>query len=63
VRHGAGVTDEAALLAFCKAGMANYKVPRRIVFVDDFPQIQGPNGTKIQKNKLREMADALLVQA
>ena len=63
VRHGAGVTDEAALLAFCKAGMANYKLPRRIVFVDDFPQIQGPNGTKIQKNKLREMADALLAHA
>ena len=63
VRPGATTTDEAALLAFCKGGMANYKVPRRIVFVDDFPQILGPNGTKIQKNKLREMAEALLEQA
>ena len=31
-----------------------------IVFVDDFPALQGPNGNKIQKNKLREMAAATL---
>jgi len=60
VRAGAAATDESALLAWCKAGMANYKVPRRIVFVDDFPALQGPNGNKIQKNKLREMAAATL---
>ena len=56
-------TDEAALLAWCKAGMANYKAPRRIIFVDDFPSLQGPNGNKIQKNKLREMAESILAQS
>lgn len=63
VRRGADAADEAALTAYCKAGMANYKVPRRIVFVDAFPQTHGPNGTKIQKNKLREMAETLLAQS
>ena len=63
VRTCAATTDEAALLAWCKAGMANYKAPRRIIFVDDFPSMQGPNGNKIQKNKLREMAGSILAQS
>lgn len=50
----------ADLLAFCKAGMANYKVPKRIVAVVDYPSKDGPNGTKILKNKLREMAEAVI---
>ena len=63
VRRCADAADEATLTAYCKAGMANYKVPRRIVFVDAFPQTQGPNGAKIQKNKLRELAEALLARS
>lgn len=60
VRSGTLAVTEAALLAHCRAGIAGYKVPRRIVFVDEFPQVQGPNGVKIIKAKLREMArDAL----
>lgn len=58
VRTRDGRVDEAALLPFCKAGMANYKVPRRIVVVEDYPRMDGPNGTKILKSKLREMAEA-----
>ena len=42
------------------AGIANYKVPKRIVFVDQFPEKPGPNGVKILKTKLREMAAAEL---
>ena len=49
--------SEPDILAWCKAGIANYKVPRRVLFVDAFPQVEGPNGTKILKNKLREMAE------
>jgi fatty-acyl-CoA synthase len=52
-RHPA---SEAELLAYCKAGIAGYKVPRRIVAIDDFPQLNSPNGVKILKNVLREMA-------
>jgi len=52
--------SEADLLAYCKTGIANYKVPKRIVFVDEFPEKSGPNGVKILKSKLREMAAAQL---
>ena len=50
--------ESKELLDYCKVGIANYKVPRRIIFVDDYPRVDGPNGTKILKNKLREMAEA-----
>lgn len=39
---------------FCKKRLANFKVPREIVFVDEFPR----NATgKIQKSELREAAN------
>jgi fatty-acyl-CoA synthase len=57
VRASQADLGEADLLAYCKSGIANYKVPSRIVFVDDYPRSDGPNGTKILKNKLREMAE------
>jgi malonyl-CoA/methylmalonyl-CoA synthetase len=43
--------DEAAVVAHVKAQIANYKVPKRVVFVDDLPR--NAMG-KIQKNVLRE---------
>jgi fatty-acyl-CoA synthase len=52
--------DEPELLAFARARMAGYKVPRRVLFVADFPATEGPNGRKIQKNRLREMAQQQL---
>ena len=51
---------EAALQAHCKARLANYKIPQRVVVVDAFPIVNGPNGGKIQKRVLREWARALL---
>ena len=51
------------LLAYCREGIANYKVPRRIVQVEAFPVIDGPNGTKIRKAALREHASQLLSSA
>lgn len=60
VRASGAALSEADLLAYCKAGIANYKVPKRIVFVDAFPEKAGPNGVKILKTKLREMAAAEL---
>jgi len=47
---------EAALRAFCLQNMASYKVPQRVVVLDAFPTIDGPNGVKIQKRVLRQMA-------
>ena len=51
---------EAALLAHCRANMAAYKVPRRVMVIDEFPSINGPNGIKIQKRVLREMGISVI---
>ena len=65
-RGGRGVRDqgarrprrrralEAEVIETCQAELADFKVPRAVYFVDEFP-----TGTldKILKNKLREMAD------
>jgi acyl-CoA synthetase (AMP-forming)/AMP-acid ligase II len=51
---------EAALQAHCKTRLANYKIPQRVVVVDAFPIVNGPNGGKIQKRVLREWARELL---
>jgi fatty-acyl-CoA synthase len=52
--------DEAAIIAHCKRGLANYKVPVRAFAIDDFPKTPSPNGFKIRRGKLREMAERLL---
>jgi fatty-acyl-CoA synthase len=59
LRPGA-MLDEAAVIAHCRQGLANYKVPVRVFAIDDFPKTPSPNGFKIQRNKLRERAEALL---
>ena len=51
---------EEDLLAYCRGGMAGYKVPRKICLLDEFPVVVGPNGVKIQRGRLRETAAALL---
>lgn len=54
--------DEAALRARCAHAMAKYKVPARIFALDEFPVTVGPNGVKIQRGKLRAMAQDKLRQ-
>jgi crotonobetaine/carnitine-CoA ligase len=46
---------EATVIETCKGQLADFKVPRAVYLVDEFP-----TGTldKVLKNKLREMADA-----
>ena len=51
---------EAELQTHCKARLANYKIPHRVVVVDDFPIVNGPNGGKIQKRVLRDWAREML---
>jgi fatty-acyl-CoA synthase len=53
--------DEANVIAHCKRGLANYKVPTRVFAIDEFPVTPSPNGPKIQRNKLRQRAEALLL--
>jgi fatty-acyl-CoA synthase len=63
VRPRAGaVLQEAALRASCLQQLARFKVPERIVMVEDFPIVESPNGAKVQKMRLREMAEALLCE-
>lgn len=52
--------EEAALAEQCRGAIARYKVPARIVVVDGFPTTDSPNGVKIQRVRLRAMADSLL---
>ncbi len=52
LRPGAEL-DEAALVAWSRQEMANYKVPRRVIFLDEMPLT--PSG-KVQKFRLRELA-------
>lgn len=54
------VLDEAALRARCLQQLARFKVPERIVVVDQFPIVESPNGPKVQRVRLREMAETLL---
>jgi fatty-acyl-CoA synthase len=50
-RHAGSSVDEEALLAHCRERLARYKVPRRVVFVDDLPHT---SSGKIYKPELRE---------
>jgi len=52
--------DEAQLRARCAQQLARFKVPERIVMVEAFPIVESPNGLKVQRTRLREMAEALL---
>ena len=51
-----GAPSEPQVLAGAAAIMAGFKVPARVWFLDAFPVTQSANGTKIQRNRLREMA-------
>ena len=52
--------DERAVLAHVAGKLARFKIPQRVFALDAFPVTPGANATKIQKGKLREMAEALL---
>ena len=45
----------AAIIAACRENLADFKVPRAVYFVEEFPEaLLG----KVAKNVLREWADA-----
>ncbi|MBM3644807.1 MAG: AMP-binding protein [Alphaproteobacteria bacterium] len=51
--------DEASAIAHCRRTLASYKTPLRVVAVEAFPTTPSPNGVKIQRARLREMAERL----
>lgn len=48
--------SEDELIGFCAERLAAFKVPTRIVTLDEFPMTTGTNGSKIRKAELRTMA-------
>jgi fatty-acyl-CoA synthase len=52
--------DEAGVIAHCRQSLANYKVPARVFAVPEFPVTPSPNGPKVQRAKLRQMAEELI---
>jgi acyl-CoA synthetase (AMP-forming)/AMP-acid ligase II len=50
VRHRGAVVDDASVIAYCREHLANFKVPRSVVFVDSLPR--NASG-KVTKNALR----------
>jgi HIP---CoA ligase len=51
VRRRGDAVDEGALIAWCRAHMANYKVPREVRFVDELPLTASG---KVQRFRLRQ---------
>jgi fatty-acyl-CoA synthase len=57
VRHAGSAADADAISAFCTDRIARYKIPRYILFVDEFPlTVTG----KVQKYKMRERSIEML---
>jgi len=53
-----GAPCEGDILHHCAGRLAKYKVPADVIVLDAFPVTQSANGTKIQRTKLRAMAQA-----
>ena len=51
VRRPGVEVDEDAIVAHCKGGLASFKKPKQVVFVDELPR--NPSG-KVLKRELRE---------
>ena len=57
----AGATvPESAVIDHCRAGLAAYKTPVAVWQIDAFPTTPSPNGTKVQRRKLQELAQRRL---
>ncbi|WP_454668651.1 AMP-binding protein [Achromobacter kerstersii] len=57
----AGATaDPTGWTAACKAAMAGFKAPVGFTVLDAFPSVESANSVKIQKHRLRDMAEAML---
>ncbi|WP_237212803.1 AMP-binding protein [Falsiroseomonas oryziterrae] len=52
---GAGF-DSSAVLEACRSQLATFKSPSRLVVLPELPMVDGPNGRKVQRARLREMA-------
>jgi fatty-acyl-CoA synthase len=56
VKRAGAAAEEVALIAHCRAGLASFKCPEAVIFLDAFPVAESANGVKIQRAKLRALA-------
>ncbi|WP_051248594.1 MULTISPECIES: AMP-binding protein [Acidovorax] len=54
--------NEDSIKAELHKQIARYKVPIRIFSVESFPFTMGPNGKKVKRNELRDLAQSLVAQ-
>jgi fatty-acyl-CoA synthase len=52
--------NEAAIIAHCRAHLASFKIPARVIVVNALPTVEGANGVKVRREELRRMAQASL---
>jgi fatty-acyl-CoA synthase len=62
IREDGAELRESDVVDHCAAALAQYKVPWRVFFVDSFPTTPSANGDKVQRGRLRELADHLLAE-
>ncbi|MBT6093782.1 MAG: AMP-binding protein [Rhodospirillaceae bacterium] len=60
IEQAGAEVDEQVVIAAVGETLPKFKTPVRVISVDAFPVTDGANGTKIQRTKLREMAQAAL---
>jgi fatty-acyl-CoA synthase len=58
-RAGTAV-NEQDIIAYTAERLAKYKVPAKVFVVEEFPTTPSANGSKVQKTKLREIAETRL---
>lgn len=58
-----GNISKGSLMAHCDGALATFKVPVGFQLLECFPITKGANGTKIQRSKLREMAQLTIERA
>ena len=51
-----GDVDEDAAIERCRARLASFKVPRRVIALDALPVTESANGRKVRRAELRRMA-------
>jgi len=61
--HAGARPDPEGWRAACRRALAGFKVPVGFQVLDAFPSVESANSVKIQKHRLRDMADALLAGA
>jgi len=56
VPEAGAAVSEASVIDYCRAGLAAYKAPVAVWEIGEFPTTPSPNGTKVQRRKLQELA-------